>query len=140
MIQPDAIGRGRRASDGILCVGYNVDGSSNGWDTDVSICICDKTLLGDSGIYGNGVDGATCGCEEHGSFAVDWIVWSKAEKIMSVADVVVMLMVEPSKINTYTWKCTIYIVMGMKENIQNIYIDYQIIIRKCNIKSLHCIL
>jgi hypothetical protein len=30
MIQPDATGRGRRACDGILCVGYNVDGSSNG--------------------------------------------------------------------------------------------------------------
>jgi hypothetical protein len=35
-------------------------------------------------------------------FAVDWIVWSKAEKIPSVADVVMMLMVEPSRINTYT--------------------------------------
>ena len=68
MIQPDAIGRGRRACDGILCVGCNVDGSSNGWDTDVLICICDKTLLGGGGICGNGVDGATCGCEEHGSF------------------------------------------------------------------------
>ena len=68
MIQPDATGRGRRACDGILCVGCNVDGSSNGWDTDVSICICDKTLLGGGGICGNGVDRATCGCEEHGSF------------------------------------------------------------------------
>ena len=68
MIQPDATERGRRACVGILCVGCNVDEFFNGWDTSVSICICDKTLLDGGGICGNGVDKATCGCEEHGFF------------------------------------------------------------------------
>ena len=37
MIQPEATGHGRRACDRILYVGCNVDGSSCGWNKDVSI-------------------------------------------------------------------------------------------------------